>query len=227
MNETIAHVFGVDHALVHATASLLHLLPRARRAASTKCGKWSVDVARAVEACEKRANEGPRHVWVLEFEALCRSVTFRPASFRYVDPPDVKARARERKRAPEDQRQALAKQVASLRRQHKQEWLADVLLQARSGNYRATSYMRRRQSVGHVHLSYILCAGGEQQAIADLKHFYASEYAEDQDGDNLISMRMVAQHVGDVNAVPFSLDEVKQCLASFKQGKSAGEDGIP
>ena len=173
VNETITHVFGVDHALVHATASLLNPLPRARRAISTRCGKWSVDLARAVEACERRANEGPQHVTLHEFETLCRSVTFRPASFRYDDPPDVKALARERKRAPEDQRQELDKQVAALGRQRKQEWLSDVLLQARSGNYRAISYMRRRQSVGHVHSSYILSAGGEQQAVSDLRHFYA------------------------------------------------------
>ena len=139
----------------------------------------------------------------------------------------MKSLASERKHAPQDQRQALAKQVASLRRQRKQEWLADVLSQARSGNYRAISYMRRRQSVGHVHSSYMLCAGGEQQAVADLKPSYASKYAEDQEGDNQLSMRMVAQHVGDVQAVPFSPDEAKLCLSAFKQGKSAGEDGIP
>ena len=154
--------------------------------------KWSVDIARAVEVCERRANERPQHVSLHEFETLCRSVTFRPASFRYVDPPDVKTLERERTRAPEDQRQELAKQVAALRRQRKQEWLADVLLQARSANYRAISYMRRRQSVGHVRSSYILSAGREQQAVSDLKDFYASKYAEDREGDNTISLRMVA-----------------------------------
>ena len=41
----------------------------------------------------------------------------------------------------------------------------------------------------------------------------------DQEGDNSISLRMVAQHVGDVQAVPFSQEEVQQCLSLSNRAK--------
>ena len=38
---------------------------------------------------------------------------------------------------------------------------------------------------------------------------------------------LVAEHVSCTSAEPFTSDELRQCLNTFKQGKSAGEDGIP
>ena len=81
--------------------------------------------------------------------------------------------------------------------------------------------------MGHVHSSYILNAGGEQQALADLQRFYACKHALDRPHDSLFALRMVAEHVSCTTAEPFTVDELRHCLNTFKQGKSAGEDGVP
>ena len=110
VNEDIAHVLGVDHALVHASIPLLHALPREGRRNHTLCGNWALNLPQAFEACKAFASEHST-LTLTQLQELCRLSSHRPRSFRYVDPPEDKDLARQRKHAEGDRARELAKEV--------------------------------------------------------------------------------------------------------------------
>ena len=155
-------------------------------------------------------------------ESLAAKVSFRPQTFRYRDPPEIKALIKRRKectdpaRAPE-----LAIEVVGMRRAHKQAWLAAILEKARSGDFHAISYMKRRQSMGHTHSSYLMRAGGEDQALRDLRSYYVAKYTSLRPLDSELGFRMVWCHTKDCAPRLFELTEVREALLDSSKARAA------
>ena len=70
------------------------------------------------------------------------------------------------------------------------------------------SYMQRRQSVWHVHSSYVIYAGGEARAVSALKNFYACKYTEDCLHDSEFAFRTAHEHVGSAHVPSITVDEL-------------------
>ena len=115
------------------------------------------------------------------------------------------------------------------RRSCKQEWLAEVLARARHGDFSAISYMKRRQSMGHTHTSYLLRAGGpggEHKALSDLRSFYQAKYTCERLHDSALSVEKVSAHAADAVPEMFTAEEVSGVLATMKRGKSCRPDEV-
>ena len=226
VDEDVAHLVGVDHALGSATITTTKIFKRHRRKRPNKCGKWSLRLGDTLQSCSRlAASQSP--ICMNTIELLASKVSLRPQSFRYRDPPEIKELVKQRKECSDPHvAKELAIQVVGMRRAHKQAWLVNVLERARSGDFQAISYMKRRQSMGHTHCSYLTRAGSEVQALRDLRHFCAAKYTASRPLDSELAFRMVWCHAKDCVPQPFTLDEVRGVLSGFKHGKSCGTDGV-
>ena len=196
VHEHISHLLGVDHALVFATIATTKVVKRHRRKRPSRCGKWSVRLGDALQGCSQTA-QSSTSLDMEMIEHLATKVSFRPQSFRYRDPPEIKDLIRRRRECSDHgHAKELALEIVGLRRAHKQAWLATVLERARSGDFQAITCMKRRQSMGHTHCSYLMRAGGEEQALKDLRSFYVAKYLSPRPLDSELAFRMVWCHQG-------------------------------
>ena len=149
VQEQVAHLLGVDHALVFATVTTTKIVKHHRRKRPSKCGKWAVRLGDAVQSCAQFAATS-QSLDMLMIEQLASKVSFRPPSFRFRDSPETKQLIQQRQECSDPQEaKDLAVQVVGLRCSHQQAWLAGILERARPGDFQAVSYMKRRQSMGH------------------------------------------------------------------------------
>ena len=237
--EYMGHLLGADHALVSATVRTLRVAKLPRRRRFTKCGKWCVNPATLVAECQKLHDElhgdlcpcvdvnslQPLHACALcmeSIQALASRISFRPRSFRYQDSPAIKALIAQRRELTGEEAHLKAAEIVQARRACKQAWLAEVLTKARHGDFSAISYMKRRQSMGHTHTSYVLKAGNEHKALSDLRSFYQSKYTCERLHDSTLSVQMVSAHVEGTMPDPFTAEEISGVLSTMKRGKSCG-----
>ena len=101
-----------------------------------------------------------------------------------------------------------------------------VVTKAKLGDYSAISYMKRRQSMGHTHSSYMLRAGGEHRAVSDVKVFYEAKYCCDKPHDSELTLHAVLQHSQGCCPPEFTFHEVMDVLTTMKHGKSCGHSAI-
>ena len=235
VHEWIGRLLPCDHALVCATVQTTKTIKLPRRRQFTRCGKWQVNLQTALEACEKlheyverRIQEGAFGLCLHELIDLAQAISFRPRRFRFVDPPAIKAKIAERRTLQGEPAHSLAAEIVALRRAAKKQCLADVLHRAKCGDFAAISSMKRGKSMSHTHASYVLRAGGEFKALADLKAFYSAKYAcpRHNGEDSELALAMVSAHCSNTNSENISIQELQDVLASFKKGKSAAEDGV-
>ena len=166
VHEWIGHLLPCDHALVCATVQTTKVLKLPRRRQFNRCGKWQVNLQTALEACEKlhedvehRIQEEGFGLCLHELIDLAQANSFRPKSFRFVDPPAIKAKIAERRTLHGEPARSLAAEIVALRRAAKQQGLADVLHTAKCGDFAAISVMKRRKSMSHTHAS---CEGNSR-----------------------------------------------------------------
>ena len=234
--EYMGHLIKADHALVSATVRTLRVAKMPRRRHFTKCGKWCVNPTTLVAECQALHEQmhGLNSMQPPDACALCMEsiespasrTSFRSHSFRYQDPPHIKALIAQRRELLGEEAHQKAAEIVHARRCCKQECLAEVLTRARHGDFAAISYMKRRQSMGHTHTSYLLRAGGEHKALSDLRSFYQAKYTCERLHDSALSVEMVSAHA--VHTVPgeFTFEEVSGVLFNMKRGNSCGPDGV-
>ena len=106
--------------------------------------------------------------------------------------------------------------------------MEDILVRSSQGDYTAISYLKKRQSAQSTQSSYIIRAGGEDRAIADLRSFYQKEYTPVDRINQGLAEAMYCRRAG-MSDKPqdITVDEILEALAKCKHGKSTGMDGVP
>ena len=144
-----------------------------------RCGQWRIDGGKALLACNQLAEHIEVHSLdfnTQDLEKLAHSVSFRPHSFRYVDPPNIKDMIKQRRLLTGQAARNLGKDILRLRAAAKSAWLTELLDKGAQGNYSAIAYFKRRQNVLTTHNNYVARAGGVAKATHDLKVFYRLKY---------------------------------------------------
>ena len=151
---------------------------------------------------------------VQQLESLSDSVSFRPKSLRYKDPPHILQKIKLRRSLRGTAARDLAKEIVAMRKEAKSAWLT-------------ITYFNRRQSVVSTHSNYIVRAGGKQRAIADLrKHFCLKYTPVDVLPPDLPHRILCASPQPLPPPALISVQEIKDVVDTCKSGKSAGNDGI-
>ncbi|CAE7836810.1 nmt [Symbiodinium sp. CCMP2592] len=228
------HLIQSDHKLCRVCVSVVRSGERRRaRQQRTKCGKWIVDYTKAVPQCNDlacRADLDRRDLTEEDFLKVCAKSTYRPRSFRFKDPPEIKDLISQRKQSsdPIEKRQ-LGREIVRARGEAKKNWRIQLLDRAASGDYQVISYFRRKQNVSHCQHDYCCRVGGAGPAVGGLKAFYQTKYAPPDICplhdplhiyDNMVGPRLPGPAL-------LSKEELETVLLQTKSGKSAGEDGAP
>ena len=224
---------GSDHRAVYASfpkPGIPSHSARKRNRNSNRCGKWRVNSATLLEQAAKLAEDLDLKSQDLDMSKLCdlsSQVSFRPKSYRYVDPDFIRDKIRERKLLGGSQARALGKEITALRRQAKATWLTSVLDKASKSDFFAISYFKRRNSVINSHSNYIVRAGGKQRATADLRRFFSLKYTPPDNCFPDLPLRILARHSSFSSPPPLiTVKEIADVINTCKLGKSCGSDGI-
>ena len=223
-----SEILESDHALVDLAFTMSLLASSRRSRPMNRCGKWTVHANDATQAAEALAEELDLQAQDLSIDKLSKlasQTTRRPRSLRYRDPPEVLELIRQRRLSSKSEGADLGRSIVELRRAKRQEWMSDLLQKARTGDYAAITYFRRRQSTGHAHTSYAVRAGGIEKATLDLQHYYRAKYTSDD--QSTTALRQVQLHANTATHFnPITEEELDRALAEAKRGRSAGETGI-
>ena len=219
-------LLGSDHkAVTVGFRALRHPRTKERKHQTHKCGKWRVNVARALEEFDAAPLQtNPQAV----LQGVAGKTTFRDNSCRYRDPPPIKDLIQRRKRTAGAQARALALEIVHMRAQAKKAWMEEILVRSSQGDFTAISYLKKRQSAQSTQSSYIIRAGGEDRAIADLRSFYKRKYTPQDPAMPGLAEAMFLSRAGKLEKPrDITVEEVLATLARCKHGKSTGMDGIP
>ena len=232
VHENTNFLLGCDHRAVSASFRVsglpLSRPPRNKRPPN-RCGQWRVDGAKllreAADLAESLELQG-KDFSVQSLEQLSNSVSYRPKSYRFKDPPHVRDMISRRRLLRGNEARVLGKDILRARAAAKSTWLVELLDKGAQGDFGAISYFKRRQNVITMHSNYIARAGGTSQAVQDLKRFYRDKYTP-PDPPPLPALEVFLSRVdGFTSPELITLDEVTSVLATCKAGKSCGEDGI-
>ena len=162
-------VVGSDHKPIWGDMSSLNSGCRIRRQAWThRCGKWQVDGAAFMEACNSMAENlelTQQDFELNEFVHVCQSKAKRSVSVRYRDLDDILALVRTRRQLSGAAATEVAVQILAARKRAKFAWLQELLDRAAAGDFRAASYFRKRQhAVSSVSVAGLLVTGRRQEA---------------------------------------------------------------
>ena len=153
---------------------------------------------------------------------------YRGTSCRYKDSPEIKSLIQGRRRATGAQAGKLAKQVVQLKAVAKQHWMTELLDRGASGDYRAISFIKRRQSSLVTHCNCLTRAGGRVKAITELKRHFRFKFTSPNPRPRDQALQSWREAVGPVIAPRLiTEEEIVEILATCKRGKSSGSDGIP
>ena len=203
---------------------------RRQRRAINKCGRWRVDVAKLqneAQALAEQLDLQSGDLDVQQLETLSDSVSARPKSLRYKDPPYILQKIKLRRSLRGNAARDLAKEIVAMRKEAKSAWLTKLLDRSSRGDFYAIAYFNRRQSVVTTHSNYIVRAGGKQRAIADLrKHFCLKYTPVDVLPPDLPHRILCASPQPLPPPALISVQEIKDVVDTCKSGKSAGSDGI-
>ena len=130
---------------------------------------------------------------------LAAQSCFRPKSYRFVDPPEVKELVKQREKAPKEDKPSLSVQICAVRKLARQAWQVDLLDKGSRGNYAALHYFRKRQSIQHSQASYVQLAGGPHKAVADLQAFYQRKYASSYEQPAELARAILQTQMGATN----------------------------
>ena len=219
-------LLGTDHRAVAAAFRSIEPVCRVRQRPQHRCGKWRVNNAQALEELGK--------IDPATFDAqddlsrVARQVTFRGSSCRYRDSKELRDLIQQRKRATGSEARRLAHEIVQRRAADRRQWMEDILARSANGDFAAISFLKKKMSVKASHGAYVQRAGGEEQAIKDLRTFYARKYTPKDPVVPGLPQAMYLQRAGPLqDAKPLELEEIQILLAGCKHGKSTGRDGIP
>ncbi|CAE7227014.1 pol [Symbiodinium microadriaticum] len=211
-----------DHSPVFAVLHTpLPLVTRSQRPI-TKCGRWLVDGLVLQAYAEEGKPFEPE-----EFKNLCASHARRLPSLRYRDSQELKATIALRRQETDTQvKAALLQRIRHERAVAKNEHRIRILEEARGGDRRAISYLRKSAAHASFEVSYIQQRGGELAASQELQAFYEAKYtsflpAPTEDSINT----MIATHQF-VQPRRFTQDELEAAIERCKARTSAGMDGV-
>ena len=201
-----------------------------KKRAPNKCGQWRVDGSKTLRLAEQLAERldlQGKDLRVEDLEELSNSVSFRPKSYRYQDPAHIKDMIKQRRLLSGSEARRLGKDILRARASAKSKWLTELLDKGSQGDFQAIAYFKRRQSTVTQHSNYVARAGGADQAVRDLKHFYRLKYTPSElilpdSALNLYLSRV--DGFSTPNLITHS--EIVDVLATCKPGKSCGDDGI-
>ena len=222
-------ILGSDHCAVSVS---LGALPRTgrRKFRNSKCGKWWVDAPAFAGRCETLAEKldlDMQDLTMSQIEKVCQATSKRVTSCRYVDGPEIKALIRERKHLRGAPARHKAKEIADARKRAKHEYLCELLEKGASGDFRALTYFRKRNSAAYTQGSYCMRAGGAAQALADLRTFYRRKFTASNSAPRGLAMAIFRSRTGPItNPDPFTIQEVQEVAFMCKHNKSTGADGV-
>ncbi|CAE7357404.1 pol [Symbiodinium sp. CCMP2592] len=222
-------VVGSDHSVITLTLETVGKSGR-RKFCNSRCGKWWTDAPALATKCEQLAEDldlNMRDLSMCHLATLCQQTSKRITSCRYQDSPELKQLARQRRNLQGQAARQLAKRIADERKVAKKQWLSDLLAKGASGDFRALTYLKKRNSSAYTHGSYCMRAGGSVKAISDLRMFYRLKYTQDDHVPRGLSLAIFRGRAGPILApTPFTLTEIQEVAFQCKHNKSTGADGI-
>ena len=225
-------LLGCDHRAVSACFKSFGLPPspsKRPKRQKNRCGQWRIDAPKLLQAAAALAEHHElrgQDFTIPDLQQLSDSVSFRPKSYRYVDPPHIRDLIAQRRRLVGPEARLLGKDILRARSAAKAAWLVDLLDKGAQGDFRAIAYFRRRQSVVTMHSNYIARAGGTSQAVQELKRFYKLKYTPETPPLVPAIDVFLARVPRFEKPALITLEEVNSVLSTCKAGKSCGEDGI-
>ena len=226
-------LLGCDHRSVSASFKIFgpqKTKNKRNKRVPNKCGQWRVNGPKALKAAEKLSEKldlQGKDLRIQDLEDLSNSVSFRPKSYRYQDPPYVKDLIKQKRLLVGAEARNLGKDILRARAAAKAKWLTELLDKGSQGDFQAIAYFKKRQSVVTQHSNYVARAGGAAQAVQQLKHFYRLKYTPPDPPVPDSAMRIFLSRVGSFTSPPHITEkEVVDVLATCKSGKSCGDDGI-
>ena len=224
-------ILGSDHRAVLLTQTLVpHTRMKPRKPDRHRSGKWLVNSSKATEACNLLAESldlNMQDVTMSSLAAACRTCSFRDASCRYKDPPEIRALINQRRKLRGNPARDLGLHIVHRRAAAKQRWYTELLDRGAAGDYKVISFFKRRQSSLVTHCNYLTRAGGRTKAVCDLKHFFRLKYTPPDPRPKNMAIEEWKEFVGPIIAPRLCTpEEIDGVLATCKKGKSCGSDGI-
>ena len=224
-------LIGSDHKAVVLTQCLVpHSRSKPVKTNRHRSGKWKVNPGKAVEACNALAEQLDLEMSDLTMASLarvCAKSSFRDASCRFRDPPEIRALIQDRRRLGGAEARALGRHIVHQRAIAKQKWYAELLDRGAAGDYKVISFFKRRQTSLVTHCNYLTRAGGRTKAVCDLKRFYKLKYTPPDPRPKWLAIEEWRHFVGPLLAPRlFTAEEINGVLATCKRGKSCGSDGV-
>ena len=221
-------VLGTDHRAVLAAFRSVEPAPRRRQRPQHKCGKWRVNNAKALEELCKI--DPSTFDLQRNLQTVACTATFRGSSCRYRDSAVIRDLIQQRRRASGAEARRLAHEIVQHRAADKRQWMEDILTRSANGDFAAISFLKKKMSVKASHGAYIQGVGSEDQAVKDLRNFYARKYTPRDLALPGLPQAMFLKRAGPLQeAEALTVDEVQVALATCncKHGKSTGRDGVP
>ena len=134
-------LLGCDHRAVSASfrsSGPPQSRPPRQKRLPNRCGQWRIDGSKllhdAADLAERLELQG-KDFTVQDLEQLSNSVSYRPRSYRFKDPPHVKDMIARRKLLLGHEARVLGKDILRARSAAKSQWLVELLDKGAQGDY--------------------------------------------------------------------------------------------